>query len=422
MGKTTCIVCSILMIVCIFLLITMYEFKVNLITDKTNVKLFTVGDYISKTDSCKSLISINTKWLSDLRDKDKNFASVLESFQKSKNGLPYLPDKFLFEAAKELNNSYSLYSLKDKISFYFTDIWSSIRKWPFSPCNVFQYEPQDVKQCFDRYSVITQNRLRIAFLGDSMIRPIMEEIVKYVIDEVKLRHCNSSEDVRDAFLEDYFLDKKFKSNICLHGNGIELRLYWASYIMNPVSKNGSSKYQGAKEILYSWALKKEDPRIDPIPDILYIGTGMWNFKLVGNVDDGIDDHLKHVNELFPLLDKISQRTQIFWHVHPTFLYLKKFSAFFRDSGLHWMNQISYMNLFKNEKIWFWETLAVFSVKEKLQCVNLINAFESSRILPFQFRCHEVDHPGLAARRTGINMIFNVACNRILNIKENHCCQ
>ncbi|KAL7648389.1 UNVERIFIED_CONTAM: hypothetical protein RMT77_000295 [Armadillidium vulgare] len=377
---------------------------------------------------CKSLISINSASINTLRKKSINFEKLLNDFRHStRRRLPVIAaNKFLFEISKTLQSEFRVESLKvgEKLnfSFEFNNSWSSSNRWPFSSCDSFQYKPKDVGRCFTEFQRSHNKTLRIAFVGDSMIRSVLEGIVLFIKDEVKLKHFNISEDLKETFKPTYFIDKKFKRNIVLANEGIEFRFYWATYIMQNANPNESSKLQGAKELLQKWAYQNEHQHTDPVPDILYIGTGMWNFTLGDNTLQTLDEHIVMIKQLNLLLDKISKRTLILWHIHPTYLWFTTHKVSLREEGLSWMNQLAYLYLSKNDKIWLWDSYAAFALKEKLECQDLVNVFENKSVMPQQFRCFDSLHPGIAAQRVAVNMIFNVACNRVLGIKGSYCCQ
>ncbi|KAL7648386.1 UNVERIFIED_CONTAM: hypothetical protein RMT77_000292 [Armadillidium vulgare] len=380
--------------------------------------------HISEDSICKSLISINTSYFSDLKESI-DFERSLKGFKKSKLGLPSLYNDFISELSKRWPNSYEIKNFhsttSDGFRFNKKDLLTNITTWPFADCKVHPYTAEDFKTCAVDHKMKTGKPLRISFLGDSVIRYIMEEMVRFSKDILNVRYGNKTEGELDKFLEIFFFDKKFKSNLNLIGKNVEFRLYWAPYLIKNRTKLYNGRMQGARDLLYEWANVLEDNVKDPIPNILYIGTGLWNFKFQPSFE-AMSNYIAMIKEIAPFLQKISKRTQIIWHVHPTYYRVGKISSEPWHSILAWMNQLSYLNLGHIKNIWFWDTLAIIMSKEKSNCRKLVNLIKNTLLFPLEFQCHDPCHPGVESRKQGVNLILNVLCNPILRFQDEYCCK
>lgn len=357
--------------------------------------------------------------------------TIMKSLEEFRNGGSVLMDEVLLHLARYVPQSFVLKlpfkneasELKRKL--YEKVVTSNETKLPiktkivlthtgFPSCSVHQYSPLDVVRCANLFQDDHNRPLRIYFVGDSMIRSIMEEMVQETHKHLNFTFINGSQITLNV--EEHFLDQKLKMNIPLRGNGLELRLYWAPNLeANETSLN--SKMEGAKTLLENLVYgTAQELYKNPLPDILYIGGGIWD--AIGESPlDATEGTINRMNSLLSLLERLSKKVQILWHFHPL---LKKWmkKPVIHEGSLQLSNQVHWLYL-KKLRIWIWDSLGPLSTREMFDCRRLqeLGVLES---LPSEWKCLDKVHPGKFVRKSGANMLWNLACNKILNLKDKCC--
>lgn len=285
----------------------------------------------------------------------------------------------------------------------------------FVSCGVYNYTAPEIGKCVRKFKSQFGRPLRIYFMGESIIRNIMEEIIRLTQDELDLKLGNSFK----LNIAEIFLDQKVKVNVLISGEGIEFRLYWAPYLEKKINSN-KRWFQGAKDILESWANGVYIENFThPIPDILYIGSGFWDAAQQSSIDS-INTFAKTQQVLKEILIKLSKKVRILWRFHHI---VENWEFNLINNiipALNYMNQLSWRD-FKHSNIWIWETLSAFTTKEKLECSYYKKSKILLKYLPPPWKCFDSTHPGKMASQFAINMIWNLACNRVSALKENFCC-
>lgn len=382
---------------------------------------------------CQSLFTLNAcnnsnpPNMNGIQIPKAKWQIFMKQINKYRQGEPVEFHKIFFDLARYLKNSYyieyqpkkqSPKSNKSRIQANKGSSFIKPQQVPFQnglvSCGVYRYTTPEIGKCVKKFKRQFGEPLRIYFMGESIIRNIMEEFIRQTRDELNLKidksfHLNIEK----------LLGKKIKVNVVVAGEGIEYRFYWSPFLEK--NKNLNDPWQqGAKDVLEFWAnntRKYLKNSTHPMPDILYIGDGFWNANQNSNVES-LDIYVNEQQILKKLLIKLSKEVQILWRFHHMVEGWAK-----RDpniiTALNFMNQISWTE-FKHSKVWIWETLSLFTTKEKREC-SYYKISKLQNFLPLSWKCYDDEHPGKIAVQYAFTAIWNLACNRILDLKQNLCC-
>ncbi|XP_068215645.1 N-acetylneuraminate 9-O-acetyltransferase-like [Palaemon carinicauda] len=284
---------------------------------------------------------------------------------------------------------------------------------PFLLCNMHLYTPADVGKCTRKILEDTGQPLRIAFIGDSRVRNTMEQIIRSTQHEIKYRLPREPNE-QNTSVE--FLNQKSKINIPAIGDGIELRLHWSAYLDLDRNPKDVSQ-QGAKDLLEAWSRGTPGPDDGPIPDMAYITSGMWDASMFPE-DAAADGFISTLEKMAPILKKLATRTIVLWHIHGP---IKEWLAL-RDvpnGALDIMNRVSWRWL-RDSNVWLWDSRTVLMLRELSECMYLNQSTLNTQI-PTEWGCSDFQHAGKDVEDAAANMLWNLACNKVLEFSSEHCC-
>ncbi|CAL4078384.1 unnamed protein product [Meganyctiphanes norvegica] len=377
----------------------------------------------TKDCNCKSLFTIGACGIDKLEDVMpfdtgwKTALSGLNAARKYANMemMPhlatlarYLPQLFTLNVTLEDDDRFSL-NLNTTPS-------RSMTKLPFVSCNIHQYTSDEVDRCTKEYKRLTGEPLRVAFVGDSRIRNTMQQMIRKLHAKVALKAGNEDIDMDLST----FLDTKVKLNLPIRGDAIELRLHWSAYLdeVRVVDQlDPRVAHQGARDLLEAWVYGNFTEKDGPPPHLIYMSNGLWETNM--NDDDvAVEESMTTMKTMRPLLNKLSRMSQILWHMHGPF---KDWIAIRNKPtyALDMMNRMSWKYL-RDTNIWLWDTRTVLTLKERTECQALHEA-NLTRKVPWYWGCSDFQHAGMDVEDATGNMIWNLACNKILNFSPDKCC-
>lgn len=351
-----------------------------------------------------------------MRPRDTSWVSALRGLGRSrKKGdvlmMPhlatlsrYLPRKFAVNVTNTKNATLELKANEN--------VTRSLQLLPFVPCKVHVYRPSEAAECVQKYKD-TGSPLRIAYVGDSRVRNTMQQMIRAVLSTIDLKLAGEQKKL-DINLE--FLDRKSHVNVPVVGEGVELRLHWSAFLDKQRNPEDVSK-QGARDLLEAWAAGTPSALDGPIPDIVYISSGLWDTAM-NSEDAAVDEFMYTLRVMSPILEKLSQLTRVIWHVHGP---IKKWVAI-RDvpnTALDMMNRAAWMRL-EQAGVWLWDTHTVMMLKQHVECQALHRA-GLSKLVPHTWGCLDFQHAGHDVEDAAANMLWNLVCNRVLNVHSDHCC-
>lgn len=316
----------------------------------------------------------------------------------------YLPRKFAVNVTSSKNGTLEVQASEN--------VTRSLQSLPFVPCKVHVYRPSEVAECTQKYKD-TGSPLRIAFVGDSRVRNTMQQMIRALRSTVDLRLAGEQKNL-DINLG--FLDQKTHFNVPVVGEGVELRLHWSAFLERQRQPDDVSK-QGARDLLEAWASRTPSAQDGPIPDIVYLTSGLWdtsmNFEAVA-----VSEFIHTLRVMSPVLEKLSAVTRVIWHVHGP---IKKWLAV-RDvpnTALDMMNRVAWKRLGK-AGVWLWDTHTVMMLRQHAECQALHKA-GLTKLVPHTWGCQDFQHAGRDVEDAAANMLWNLACNRVLSVGSGHCC-
>ncbi|CAL4122181.1 unnamed protein product, partial [Meganyctiphanes norvegica] len=294
---------------------------------------------------------------------------------------------------------------------------------PFVPCSMHIYTPIDVKMCTEHFKRSWHVPLKITFIGDSRTRNTMQEMAKILIKELNLH--TAAEDPQQLM---YLITNiEGRSNIPANGNNIEINYIFAPIIERKVAKpipGYDFLGYGARDIFEVWSEGKSWINIHRnqtfhLPHLVVVNTGMWyNMKTPAEVAVSEFIHAMHI--MTPILKRLSKITRVLWPLHGP---IKENLAYTPD--LDWtpvldlMNSITWLKL-RDSNVWLWDTRTILMLRQKQECFELYEA-GLGNVLLLELGCLDMKHAGKDVERGAINMIWNLVCNSLLNMKTTHCC-
>lgn len=372
--------------------------KILQLTSLTNVdchckSLFTIG--ACDSDEIFKSIGANNDW-----------TQTLKNIKEIRNGAPLSMIDNLHSLSKFLNSSYSE-NFNAKIN-------RKTERLPYVPCRIHIYTPGEVAACLTERKSLTGRNFRIAFVGDSLVRNLMEQMVMNLREPLNLTVTGDS----GKNLKTDFLNDKLKHSIPVQGDAIELQLHWAIELGRPVAKSAmSSTKQGAKDVLDKWSKLMREGKKNALPDIVYFNEGMWSLVSKQQLQS-IITVLSDFRKFSGIFKELSTRSVMLLRTQTI---LKEYLAQkpLPNNALDLMAQIGWLTL-NRTGVWFWDTPTPIYLKEYDECANLARTFNISEI-PKNWGCADIQHPSKYSEQVTENMIWNLVCNRIMRIPNDHCC-
>lgn len=361
---------------------------------------------------CRSLFTIGAcgmdHLITKLEPKHFRWNEALKQLQRAREQSPISILNKLHLLSKNLTTYFSRY--------YNKRINKLRETLPYIPCKMHIYTGYEISECLTQRYEITKQRLNIAFVGDSLVRSLLEQMIMHL--RVTLNLSSTGDSGLD--LNSDFLDHKVKHMFPIEGNNIKLQRYWSAELGRNTSKNKETVlYQGAMDILQDWAGKVSEPKKrNSIPDIIYFDEGMWSVKTRPELD-ALRTVISDYKKLFGTFKKLSSsslllqrtltpvKTYIVRNIEPT-------------SALDLMNQISWAKLNKSGVV-IWDTSTPVYLKELDECASFWKITRNASDLPKEWGCADFMHYSRMAEAPAANMLWNLVCNRLMNFTQPYCC-
>ena len=358
---------------------------------------------------CRSLFTIGAcgpERSAPKNSKEKSLRQAISLLFQARNGADISIIQNLNTISKFLPSSYIVHTRQSS---------QRVRSYvPYIPCRIHVYSKEEISHCLDKRFLITGNVLKIAFVGDSMVRNLME---KMVVDLKEVLNLTVAGDT-GVDLDVVFLNDKMRHMFPVEGKGLELKLHWSAEL----GKNSSNVfdrvvYQGARDILVDWSEKIDNPKfIHEVPNIIYFDNGMWSSSMRPEIV-ALDSVYSDYKDLFPVLKKLASNSLLLLRTQtPMKEYLAKLTM--PNGALDLMNNIGWFAL-NNSGVWIWDTPTPYYLREYNDCYSIWRAMRNAS--PPSWACMDYQHPSRMAEAVADNMIWNFVCNKIMEISQDHCC-
>ena len=347
------------------------------------IKLFRSGEPYSMIETIKVLSSLINPFPFPISHNEKISPRTLNGITFAEQRQKILP----------VNNTKNTWTRKNTASMS-----------PVINCTIHLFSPYEIKRCLMFRRRKRGSKLRIAFIGDSLVRNLMEQMVDHLRNLLVLKIVEP----RNMNIEDNFLDKKVKHDIKIDGLNIVLEFFWSAFM----NKDTSLQRIGPTKILRSWVDRNYTKHV---PDIIIMDTGLWEFKSKDEVD-AIADVINDMKNIRTILEKLSTASFILWRSNaPVKSWLAK--GMVPNSALDLLNQVSFLSL-KNSGVWFWDSFLLLLMKEYEHCRIEYNM---TRHMHPQL-CGDYMHPSKkVTEAAAANMVWNHVCNSILSAPAGYCC-
>lgn len=369
--------------------------------------LFTIG-------ACDTLASIYNN-----ESLPRNYRRIFKKLESVRNGAP----SFMMDPLTDLSrylpqiltgfdfSNQSKAEFQERKMFDVEYLKRMTSAFSYIPCKIHPYSPNEIKTCLGKRGILAGRDLKLAFVGDSQVRNLIEQFVIYLRIALNLR----AGDEIGMNLTTSFLSTRRKVDLAIQGEGLQMRLYWSSFLSS--NRNDNVTFQGAKDLLEVWAQNKSTEKGEEVPDILYFDDGMWA-RTDGTEWEAITKVKHDFDIVYGYLKNISRTTRV---ILRTMTPVKDWAArhSIQNSGLDMMNQIGWYK-FRDSDVWIWDTTTPVYLRERTDCWALWKTgFNSS--LPRVWSCHDFQHPSKISETVAANMIWNYVCNDIMDLEDQFCC-
>ncbi|KAF2365983.1 hypothetical protein FHG87_003254 [Trinorchestia longiramus] len=391
----------------------------------TTYEHFSKPALFNSSCSCQSLFTIGACGLSSYYQDEtlpNNYRNIFRILERVRHGAPMFNIKLLNDLARFLPKLLRDFEFSNKTfssqtpnitleTKYHQKLKQTTSSLTYIPCKVHSYTKEEIKECLKRRKAITGRILRIAFVGDSQVRNLLEQMIKFLRVKRNLRAGNDM----GLNLSTSFLDTKYKQDLPVEGDDIQLRLYWSAFLGKP--RDNTVTYQGAEDLFRVWAVNKTTQHGEEVPDILYFDDGMWSTGR--HTEWGAVSVVKNdFDRLKPYLQNISRTTRLILRTQtPVKEWVAKHAV--PNSGLDMMNQIAWW-VFRDTDLWIWDTVTPVYLREREDCKAYWKT-GFGRSLPREWACFDYQHPSKISEMVAGNMIWNYVCNGINKIDDSHCC-
>ena len=431
---------AILLITCFAISFLLVLFQKNHVSTLNKPK--TIMITYDKSDaecSCKSLFTIGGCDLNSMVDSlplNRTWTYLLQNLHRARIGETnslfdlyhelsrYMPNVYNSNQPSNRSKPLSKYQFSGNNTFRDVDqvpqyerinIFSRLfESLPYVPCKIHNYSDSDIKQCLAQRKKITGQPLRIAFVGDSQVRNLLQQIIMRLREPLELK----TKELAGKNLTIDFLDTPVKIDFLIHGRDIEMKLYWSTFLARKRKKQyPESTYQGAKDVLTAWNINGAYIDGQVIPDMIYFDNGMWTEDRV-YPEENVDNVRSDFENLSKTLSDLSKKTRlVFRPLTPFKHWIAK--TFLQNKRLDFENQIAWLKLVKTGT-WIWDTITPVYLKEIDECWNHWRTGYGNN-LPKLWNCADFQHLSRISENVASNMIWNYFCNDILNLSDSHCC-
>jgi len=277
---------------------------------------------------------------------------------------------------------------------------------PHIPCQIHIYTQSDIKSCLAKRRQVTGKVLKIAFVGDSQIRLLLEVIIAHLRETLNLTNGENN----GKNLTTDFLDRSSKSDWPVIGDNIYMKFHWSTFISKKRGKAVTA--QGAYDVLQTWANGEKVDGVEEIPDILYFDSGTWRDQ--GNLESVSVDKLRYSLMKVRALFSKMEHTQVIFRMGTPF---KQWEAkhLIEDERIEWNNKAAWQ-VFGDSNVWIWDTITPYYLKGINECRKHHRGFT-----PKLWACNDFVHPSKIHEKIAENMLWNYVCNDFMNLDTNHCC-
>ena len=281
---------------------------------------------------------------------------------------------------------------------------------PHVPCNIHIYNHSEIQICLRKRRQKYKRKLLISFIGDSLVRTLLEHIVINLRETLDLRNAEAN----GKNLTTDFLDQASKIDWPVTGDDIEMRLHWSTAIGK--TRQNFTTTQGAFDVFETWAKGLSSEGVEDVPDIIYFDSGLWRDKSRYETDSIERMHLD-LDKIAPFLKKLPN-TRLIYRMQTTF---KEWLAqnLLETGRVEYVNQISWLT-FEKIGVWLWDSVTPFYLKEIDECRNHWRTGFANN-LPQAWNCGNFQHPSYTVESVAVNMLWNYVCNEVMEVEPGSCC-
>ena len=354
-----------------------------------------------RTARCKSLFLVDSdgslsggnyrkdsqKWIKIIKklNNSRYEGGYLEQLHKLSRYLP----QYLHLDIDNYNNTYRNISVS---------IQELHRQLPFLECSEHEYDAQTTKTCLSKLRSKRSRPFNIAFVGDSHARYLMTQLLQNLDNTLEITKSGKKN-------LDILYTKPIKHYWNLELLQLNTSFFWLPY----VSREEHDLYSFET---FCQAYDKYSGN-HHLQDLIIVSSAAWYAIVKG----GVDLFVSNVKHLKKCLKFLSARIPVLWLITGTAT-----DTFFTEMDM--LATLTY-RMMQDTNVWVWDSPALFAMREKSTlCSQLVTDKTTGDLLsvPQEWRCYEAVHGGRFFNIRAVNMIWNLVCNRIMNVNDTHCCR
>lgn len=330
----------------------------------------------------------------------------MERILKAREGAPVSRTETLHHLSKFLPSAFQLFRPDDEVNRLSSYL-------PYIPCQINVYIKKSTLKCLENRYNSFGKPLVLAFVGDSQIRNVLEEIIVHL--EPLLDFSVHTETGRITSTKE-FVGHATKQFVTINSTMLIMELYWAETLREKRDMGNGSF--GMIEIFERWA-DALATGMGSVPDIIYFGGGNW--PLIQNLAPfAVDSVIKDLMLLRKHLSVLSKEVVLLLRTPtPWKPWARSYLKVTPNAALDFISQVGAL-LVKGTGVISWDTPTPVYLKEFDECVALWKTGKVNH-LPQSWMCNSNNHFSQKANSVAANMIWNLLCNSISKVDSSHCC-
>lgn len=337
---------------------------------------------------------------------NKNYRNIFKQLERIRKGAPgFVMDPFI-------DLSRTLPKMQDFVEPNVTSLVERVsNSLSFIPCNIYTYSEDDIRTCLKKRQQMTGRVLRIAFVGDSMVRNLMRRMASHLRKPLNLR---ADKDDKNGSTLSHFIERNYRDDLTLRGDGVEFSLYWASYLGQT---RDNRLERGAKELLKTWAQNQPTNMSEKVPDVMYFDNG-FSYALSDSEAEAAESVMSDFNTIIPYLKNLSRTTRLIYHIlTPVKEWLSTTKT--SNAGVDMTNQMAWLKL-QDLNVWMWDTITPVFLRDRADCKTIHNTGLGTS-LHNAVQCYDYQHPSSTSEAVAENLFWNYVCNDIMDLDQLYCC-
>ena len=289
---------------------------------------------------------------------------------------------------------------------------------PYVPCQIKIYKSSDIVQCLKIRKENLGEPLKLALIGDSQLRFILGQIFINLNNTLNFEYKSESGIIYKIPDLKQFATYNFRDGITFSNDYLTIAYHFTSFPSMRQDLARKLVHGGSNCLKIMKTLAEAGTNNISRPDFLLFNDAAWSLETLSQMES-LDRVVQDFDVLAKYLKEISKTTVVL--IKPD-IPKKDFLGKYRPNGAYELiSELQYIYTNKTGAT-IWDTTAPIFLKELYQCKSFYKSYGSKENeLPVPWRCFDKVHPSVQSNKPSVNMIWNLACNKVLQVNENYCC-